>query len=262
MRRTTAILMLFGMLALLALVAPLAAQAPTPSRDLPLCADLSGQTNPIVRYEIPFGTVASGGVYCRFLVQNGSFLVNAAQIGNPEALSLGVNQAVDAFAILGNGSNVTVFNNDIKICLQGGGSLFFLDATQSPRPLVQLTATNDGDYTCGTIKTAGTVLLTSAALPQPAAPELAITPGGPTPAPAVAPPVAGGAVLTGCRVTIKRTVRLREEPNTTSAIITRLPFNTTWTATERIPGWFRVIYQNRQAWVSADFVNPSGACGQ
>ncbi len=262
MKRTTALLIMLAGLALIALAAPLAAQAPTPSRNLPLCADLTGQTNPIARYDIPFGTVSSGGVYCRFLVQNGNFLVNAAEIGNPDVLGLGINQAVDVFAILGNGAHVTVFNNDIKICLQGGGSLFFLDANQSPRPLVQLTAISDGDYTCGVIKTAGTVLLTSAGLPQPAAPEPAVTLAGATPAPGAAVAPATGGALTNCRVTIKRTVRLREEPNTTSAIITRLPYNTTWTATERIPGWFRVIYQNRQGWVSADFVNPSGACGQ
>ena len=37
----------------------------------PLCADRTGATTPIVRYDIPYGTVTSGGVYCRALVQNG-----------------------------------------------------------------------------------------------------------------------------------------------------------------------------------------------
>src|SRR5215813_10190727 len=77
----------------------------------PLCADRTGATTPIVRYDIPYGTVTSGGVYCRALVQNGTYLVNSAEIGSQAAIDLGINQAVDVYALLFNGSPQTTFNN-------------------------------------------------------------------------------------------------------------------------------------------------------
>lgn len=238
------------------------AQTTNPN-NLPFCADLSGQTTPIVRYEIPFGTVSSGGVYCKFLVQNGTYLVNSAQIGNQQAINLGITQAVDVFAIQASGATQTVFNNAIKVCLQGSGPMFFLDANQSPRQLVQLTATSDGGYTCGSVSTAGTVLLTNSApavsAPQPAA--AAGTPVSGTPvAGTPAAPTGPSTTLNACKVTTTKIVRLREESNTTSKILTRLPFNTTWTVTEKTTGWYRIIWKDTQGWVSADFVRTQGSC--
>ncbi len=69
-----------------------------------------------------------------------------------------------------------------------------------------------------------------------------------------------GTSLSNCRVRVTRTVRLRTLPDTSSEIITRLPFGTTWTATERTPDWIRVIYEDRQGWASADFLAPIGDC--
>lgn len=66
--------------------------------------------------------------------------------------------------------------------------------------------------------------------------------------------------LSNCRVTTTRMVRLREEPNTTSGVLTTLPYRSTWRVTEIESGWYRVIYLNTQGWVSADFVNPIGTC--
>ncbi len=134
----------------------------------PLCADRTGATTPIVRYDIPYGTVSSGGIYCRPLVQSGKYLVNSAEIGSQQAIDLGVNQAVDVYAILFGGGTVTSFNNPFKICLLGTGSIYFLDANQSPRPLIQLTGESDGTYTCASLSTAGIVMLTNNAAPTPA----------------------------------------------------------------------------------------------
>ena len=67
--------------------------------------------------------------------------------------------------------------------------------------------------------------------------------------------------LNNCRVTTTRILRLRTAPSTeTGEIITRLPYRTTWQVTERTAGWFRIIFEDRQGWVSADFVNTSGDC--
>ncbi|MGQ9887325.1 MAG: SH3 domain-containing protein [Aggregatilineales bacterium] len=68
-------------------------------------------------------------------------------------------------------------------------------------------------------------------------------------------------VLNNCRVTVLRTVRLREQPDTASRIIARLPYRTTYTATEYVPGWFRVVFENRQGWASASYLDPSPGCG-
>lgn len=73
-------------------------------------------------------------------------------------------------------------------------------------------------------------------------------------------PAADAVPLSNCQVTTTRIVRMRTAPDTSSQIMTRLPYRTTWTATERNAGWFRVIWQNTQGWVSADFLNPVGAC--
>ncbi len=241
---------------------PVSAQvAPSPTYDpRPLCADRTGATTPIVRYDIPFGSVSSGGVYCRPLVQNGKYLVSSAEIGNQEAINLGLNQAVDVFAILVSGGTVTVFNNPINICLLGNGSLYFLDANQQPRTLVQVSGTFDGTYTCGSISTAGTLMLTNAPAPATAAPlPEGTTEPGATPG-AVTAPTGPTTALVNCRVTVLKIVRLRAEANTTSKILARLPYNSTWTATAHVAGWYQVVWTNTQGWVSDTFVRASGNC--
>ena len=229
----------------------------------PLCADRTGATTPIVRYDIPYGTVSSGGIYCRPLVQSGTYLVNSAQIGSQAAIDLGINQAVDVYAILFGGGTVTSFNNPFKICLLGTGSIYFLDANQSPRPLIQLTGESDGTYTCASVSTAGIVMLTNSAVPTPA--PIVTTTGTPgTPAPGVtgtpAAPLTIGAVG-NCSLTVNKIVRLRAEANTTSKILTRLAYNTTWKVTGRVPGWYQIVWTNTQGWVSDQFVRATGECG-
>lgn len=234
----------------------------------PLCADRTGATTPIVRYDIPYGTVSSGGIYCRPLVQSGKYLVNAAEIGSQAAIDLGINQAVDVYAILFGGGTVTSFNNPFKICLLGAGYIYFLDANQSPRSLQQLTGESDGTYTCASVSTAGIVMLTNsggAAPAAPAAPEVSGTPGTPVPGATPAPGVTGTPQTIGavgnCTLTISKTVRLRAEANTTSKVLTRLAYNTTWTVTGRVVGWYQIIWKDTQGWVSDQFARGSGQCG-
>lgn len=230
----------------------------------PLCADRTGATTPIVRYDIPYGTVSSGGIYCRPLVQNGAYLVNAAQIGSQAAINLGINQAVDVYAILFNGSSATTFNNPFNICLLGSGSVYFLDANQSPRQLQQINGTFDGTYTCASLSTAGIILLTNTAAPAPV-PAVSGTPGTPVPGATPQPGVTGTPVTIGavgnCSLTVNKIVRLRAEANTTSKVLTRLAYNTTWKVTGRVPGWYQIVWTNTQGWVSDQFVRATGQCG-
>lgn len=80
-------------------------------------------------------------------------------------------------------------------------------------------------------------------------------------APVVIPPGETITVGDNCRVRITRIVRLRAEPSTSSDVVSRLPFNTTWQVTQATAGWFRVIYQDTQGWVSADYAEPTVGCG-
>lgn len=232
----------------------------------PLCADRTGATTPIVRYDIPYGTVSSGGIYCRPLVQSSKYLVNPAEIGSQAAIDLGISQAVDVYAILFGGGTVTTFNNPFKICLLGSGFIYFLDANQSPRTLQQLTGESDGTYTCASLSTAGIVMLTTAGS-QPAAPQPAVTgtPGTPIPGATLAPGVTGTPAAIGvvgnCTLTINKIVRLRAEPNTTSKILTRLAYNTTWKVTGRVVGWYQIVWKDTQGWVSDQFARATGQCG-
>lgn len=127
----------------------------------PLCADLTGTTNPIVRADVPVGTVTNGWVYCRVIAQDGEFVEmnqGAAALGNLAVLAQGVIHAVDIFGMSG-GLGVAAFNNPVNVCLQGSGRFLFLDATQAPRTVSQLPATSAGGYTCANIPNAGTVVL-------------------------------------------------------------------------------------------------------
>lgn len=71
----------------------------------------------------------------------------------------------------------------------------------------------------------------------------------------------GSLAINNCRVTVKYTVRLRSEPNTTSEVIARLPFGTSYEVTEAVPGWFKVIFEDTQGWASAQFLTTTGGCG-
>lgn len=230
----------------------------------PLCADRTGATTPIVRYDIPYGTVSSGGIYCRALVQNGTYLVNSAEIGSQAAINLGISQAVDVYAILFSGATTTSFNNPFKICLLGTGYVYFLDANQSPRQLVQVTADSDGTYTCASLNSAGIVMLVNSSGAPTPAPVITTTgtPGTPVAetTASVGTPAAIGAVG-NCSLTINKIVRLRAEPNTTSKILTRLAYNTTWKVTGRVVGWYQIIWTDMQGWVSDSFVRATGECG-
>jgi hypothetical protein len=45
-------------------------------------------------------------------------------------------------------------------------------------------------------------------------------------------------------------------------VIAQLPANLTLDATARVPGWFKVIFEAGQGWVSDRYVEWVGDCGQ
>lgn len=138
--------------------------APQPSLTAPLlvptCNQIGTTADTVVLASAPAGTVLDGGVFCRVLAQNRKFIGNPGQIGNADLLDREVIQAVDVFGQR-KGYGVPQFNNRVFVCLQGSGSLYYLDATEAPRKPRLLAVTTQASYTCGVIPNAGTLVLTT-----------------------------------------------------------------------------------------------------
>src|SRR5690606_30695543 len=133
-----------------------------PPPPVPLCADFNGTTNEVVRADTSGGSVPNGNIYCRVLAANGEFRDNTrgGQIGNERVLNLGVIHAVDVFGLLSDGISEVDFEGSVLVCLQGSGSIVYLDARQAPRlPVILTGATSNSGYTCASISNAGTLVL-------------------------------------------------------------------------------------------------------
>ncbi len=113
---------------------------------------------PATAYVLP-NTVTNGNVVLHVLVQNGTFVESSNEIGNSQLLSYGVIQAVDVFGI-GSSGNALPFNAKVKVCLQGTGRLFYLDAATTPRTASQLSPSVENGASCVTIANPGTLVLT------------------------------------------------------------------------------------------------------
>jgi hypothetical protein len=210
----------------------------------PLCADVTGKSNAVIRASVNAGTVTDGSVFCRVLAENGSFLVDPAQIGNMQVLTQSVIQAVDVFGLMHNGTPQAHFNSLVQSCLQGSGVILFLDATNSPRTVTQLPAWLDGGYTCANIPNAGMVLLVPGA-----------TPSAPAPA-----SNAMAQELGNCTVTTNYIVNLRTGADGNATVLSMVPYNVTLTAFQRQGDWFYVDYLGARGWVNAALVAPNSTC--
>jgi hypothetical protein len=129
---------------------------PTPP-PVPLCALIEGGTNSIVRANVPSGLNAN--VFCRILVQSGTYFRTPAEVGDQTLIDAGVLQSVDVFGFTANGVQVVQFNQPVQVCLQGSGHMFYRDASNAPRITVPLTSSSSNGYTCASIPNAGTVVL-------------------------------------------------------------------------------------------------------
>lgn len=239
---------------------------------VPLCPDVTGITNPIVRAAIPSGTVSGGSVYCRIIAQSGTFVRTSAEIGSAAVLNQGVIQAVDVFGMLPGGQWVTNFSANVEVCLQGSGSLVYLDARQSPRQPATLGGSSSDGYTCASISGPGTVVLTGT-LPTPVGSTAASTPVPGAPAAQGTPSVGSAGTLasipigtiidlteSACTGRTTRIVRLRTEPNTTSSVIDTLPYDLRFRVTGVTNGWVRIVYRDGQGWVSGQFFRLGAGC--
>jgi len=99
------------------------------------------------------------GVYCRVLMRDGAWMTNYGTVPANLAQANPI-IAVDVFRITGQSVSDDDFGGYQQICLQGEGRMIFLDATQSPRPQVEITPTEIiNGATCGWIPNAGTLVL-------------------------------------------------------------------------------------------------------
>lgn len=215
------------------------------------CADLGLQTGGAMTASGTSGNVGANGqvgnTFCHVIALNGEYVTHPGEIGKPEVISQGVVQAVDLFGLLPGGVPIKPFMTPVGLCMAGRGNVYFLNAED--RAVSQLPAGPSGNSTCVTVPASGTVVLAGTYTPGPAATSVAPATNG------VATP------LTDCMVTTEYMLRLRQQTSTSSTILDRVPVGTTLAATERLNGWFRVIYGSQQGWLSGDFVSTSGNCG-
>ncbi|MBC6934721.1 MAG: SH3 domain-containing protein, partial [Chloroflexi bacterium] len=224
---------------------PTAAGFPLPP-PVPLCADIGGTTNAIVRASVPADTVPRGSVFCRVIAENTVYVEDPAEVGNAAVFGLGVIQAVDVFGLTRDGIPVVPFQQGVTVCLLGSSGMIFLDASTAPRVPQWLATSFQGGYTCGVIFSSGTVVLVAA--PSPVVADVSVS--------------APVQELAGCRVTTTAgSLRLRKEANTGSPIIALLGFNETFDATARQGIWFRINAAGATGWVNGGFLNLSGSCG-
>ena len=120
------------------------------AQSVPLCADLDGTTNPVVRVSLPLGVY---GVYCSIIAQNRVFTRTPAEVGVQSVLDRGVIHAVDVFSP----SNASAAG--VLICLEGEGDLIFLDAAGAPRVPQPLPVQLQDGFSCAVIPNVGTVVL-------------------------------------------------------------------------------------------------------
>ena len=140
--------------------------------------------------------------------------------------------AIDIWGWLGEGC---------QVCIQGSGSLVFLDAANAPRvPQPVTNAYSDGGWTCAILTAPGSLVL---------------VPG--SPAPAITPTLAIE-TLAGCMVRADHLMNLRGAPN--GEVIGSVAKGARLTAMARTSGWYQVDANGLTGWLSADYITPIG-CG-
>lgn len=243
------------------------------------CRNVDGRENSVVRIGVPEDAVGGGGVFCRVVHDGSGYVLSPATIGNLGVIQRGVLASVDVFGQAGAAA-VNNFAQEIQICLRGTGTFIFMNQNFTPRIPAEMPAftrqLEDGTYTCSFIASSGLAVLVNGPTAPEASPEqilgvnvetVEVTNPDGTTSTAIVPSevttdtgAVGATPLTGCRVTTTAMVRMREQPNTTSEVITRLPYQINLQATAETDGWVRVIYEDGQGWVSDRYVNRSAGC--
>lgn len=205
-----------------------------PATPLPLLTDYNGiNIDDVLRSDVPLEV--RYGIFARLLMRNGHLIrhVNVGMIGNQALLDMGVVHAVDIFTV--DGVSMAA---GVRVCFDGNGTLYFLDAAEAPRVPHQLDTGMVDGRTCAWIFGPGTVVMVD------------VVP--------VSTPEPG--TLTSCEITTLYRMHLREEPSLDSDVLTTLPSNLTVNALDKTDGWFRVVYGDYDGWLAALYVSAGRNC--
>ena len=156
-------------------------------------------------------------------------------VGNQSIVDLGVIDAIDVWSYVDQG---------VEVCFPQSGYVIFLDASTSPRTVIAIDSYLRDNYTCVTLNTAGTVVLTE----------------NPLVATQVLAQAMPGHALENCMVTTTASVNFRDAP-AGGLLGNGIAEGATLTALSRTSDWFEVDYHGVQGWISADYVTTAGTCG-
>lgn len=177
--------------------------------------------------------------------------LQGAGVGDQSILDGGFMDAVDIFGYV---------PGDITVCMRGEGGMIFRNKTTIP-VTNELPATTwyEGGYTCTLVNTEGTLVLVQNGGSRPApAVEVIVEEDGTI---ATATPAPTSNRLENCRVTTYAGImNLRTDPNTSSNVISWVPYDTTLIAIGKTEGWYNVIYLDTNGWLAADYVATTGDC--
>ncbi len=167
-----------------------------------------------------------GYTYCK--------LLDAVGVGNQLVIDHGMIYAVDIYGSIPSA---------LKACYTyHTGAFIVLDAATSPREIVPLRTTTEGNMKCAIVDRAGSVILM---------PLEFFTAG------LIADPVWN---LIGCTVTTTDILNLRSQPSAGSEIVANVLNDVQLTADQRATNYFRVKFYNLAGWLSKDYLRLSGSC--
>ncbi|MBE2272216.1 MAG: SH3 domain-containing protein, partial [Anaerolinea sp.] len=207
-----------------------------PPPPVPLLGDFDGVIiNDVLRAAVPDSL--RYGVFARFIARNSAFVTSPAQLGNAALINLGVIHAIDIFTTPG-----VHMTEGVQICLSGVGTLYFLDAASSPRLVMPVQAVVQNGYSCATLFSPGTLVMTQRS------------------ADAAEANSTDGTALANCSVTTNYAARLRAEPNLSADILTIVPFGTHLSASTRSAGWYQVSFDGSTGWIAAELLILEPTC--
>ena len=166
------------------------------------------------------------GVQCQVLTESG--------VGIQSVIDMGIIGAVDVWGEVGAG---------VEVCVLGRGSMVFLDAAGVPRAASTIASYHQGDMTCASLKSAGSLVLLAQGGSYSDAPVAESAAQAPS----------------SCQVRTTESLFFRNAP-AGSGKLGLIPLDATLNSDARTDGWFRVVYSELIGWISADYVETTGTC--
>jgi hypothetical protein len=216
----------------------------------------SGSLNNIYQFD------QTGSSFCRVLIHDTAYSVDASVIGVQALLDLQPTQAVDVFGMLENGISADTFLKPVRICLRGTGNVLYLQANDTTRTVQTLFGWEaTPGYTCADVFNPGIVALAAGAPASASGSDTTGTSTGTTIDPLVPGDVNAVTPLTTCNLETTYGVYLRMGPSVTARIRYIFRGGVVLEATGKSGPWYLVTFNKKPGWISAAFVTPHGECG-